>query len=178
MWHYNDPNTLMHYGIKGMKWGVRRYQNYDGTYTKKGLARYKQSEAKYDEAARKYRETKATGDKAATKAARSEMRIARRNVKRDYKQLRNDYDADKGRELYSKGITIGENNRRQYAIEAASIGASYVATGLVNQFDKPVAGYLANVASGYVFYGAEYTRRLRNKRLRAYYSHSRGVAPV
>ena len=31
---------LAHYGIKGMKWGVRRYQNYDGSYTKRGLARY------------------------------------------------------------------------------------------------------------------------------------------
>lgn len=20
MWQYNDPNALMHYGIKGMKW--------------------------------------------------------------------------------------------------------------------------------------------------------------
>lgn len=31
---------LMHYGIKGMRWGVRRYQNEDGTLTAKGKKRY------------------------------------------------------------------------------------------------------------------------------------------
>lgn len=31
---------LMHHGIKGMKWGVRRYQNDDGTLTAAGKARY------------------------------------------------------------------------------------------------------------------------------------------
>lgn len=30
---------LKHYGVKGMKWGVRRYQNYDGTLTEYGKAR-------------------------------------------------------------------------------------------------------------------------------------------
>lgn len=33
-------NELLHYGILGMKWGIRRYQNYDGTLTSAGKKRY------------------------------------------------------------------------------------------------------------------------------------------
>lgn len=35
-------NELVHYGIKGMKWGVRRYRNKDGTLTPAGKKRYDQ----------------------------------------------------------------------------------------------------------------------------------------
>lgn len=35
----NDPIELAHDGILGMKWGQRRYQNSDGSYTDEGLER-------------------------------------------------------------------------------------------------------------------------------------------
>jgi len=41
---YCESSYLAHYGVKGMKWGIRRYQNYDGTYTKTGKARLKLSD--------------------------------------------------------------------------------------------------------------------------------------
>lgn len=36
--YYNDQ--IWHWGIKGMKWGVRRYQNTDGSLTDAGKRRY------------------------------------------------------------------------------------------------------------------------------------------
>lgn len=39
MWEYNYSTELYHYGIKGMRWGVRRYQNKDGSYTNAGKKR-------------------------------------------------------------------------------------------------------------------------------------------
>ena len=55
-----SDGELYHYGVKGMKWGVRRYQNEDGSLTDKGKKRLAKNE--------KYR------DKLATKAQKKAER--------------------------------------------------------------------------------------------------------
>lgn len=40
MWTYNQSSELYHHGIKGQKWGIRRYQNEDGSLTEAGKKRY------------------------------------------------------------------------------------------------------------------------------------------
>ena len=45
----NEDKELKHYGVKGMKWGIRRYQNTDGSLTAAGKKRYaKNRELKLD----------------------------------------------------------------------------------------------------------------------------------
>lgn len=43
LWAYNytvSPNELYHHGIKGIKWGRRRFTNKDGSLTALGMQRY------------------------------------------------------------------------------------------------------------------------------------------
>ena len=59
-------NELTHWGIKGMRWGVRRYQNKDGTLTTAGKKRYAKEMAKLKEeerVAKNRQRTKAKLDK-------------------------------------------------------------------------------------------------------------------
>lgn len=44
MWQYNHSDALYHHGIKGQRWGVRRYQNKDGSLTTAGKKRAKTEE--------------------------------------------------------------------------------------------------------------------------------------
>lgn len=73
-----DRNELAHHGIKGMKWGVRRFQTKDGSLTPAGKKRYA---AELDDKKASYE---------SAKKARSTARVNRAVAKKQYDSAFND----------------------------------------------------------------------------------------
>ena len=81
MWEYNYNDTLTHHGIKGQEWGVRRFQNEDGSLTAAGEKRYLTGSE------RKAAKAKAKEDyKNAKKAAKENFRKATERADSQYEK--------------------------------------------------------------------------------------------
>lgn len=71
MWQYNQTpssDELYHHGIKGMKWGVRKYQNANGSLTPAGKKRYAGSSGDARRALDNAKAERRTANKEYTKA--------------------------------------------------------------------------------------------------------------
>lgn len=88
-------NYLIHNGVKGMKWGVRRYQNKDGSLTDAGKKRYARDarEKEYN----KYDENTSTYFKASKKNGRTDLEAdPSRYVKEDMSRTKKLVDETTG----------------------------------------------------------------------------------
>ena len=75
-------NELMHFGVKGMRWGVRRYQNKDGTLIR---SKTRRNESQSED----YKIAKSLKNKKISQMSNAELRKLneRQNLERQYKQM-------------------------------------------------------------------------------------------
>lgn len=80
--------VLAHHGILGQRWGIRRYQNPDGSLTAKGRARYGTEEnLRKVQSARAEAEAYRIRSKAESKQAKADAKLANKIAKREDKRL-------------------------------------------------------------------------------------------
>ena len=138
-----EKDSLSHHGIRGQKWGVRRFQNANGTYTAAGKKRYGMdldlndksrtniAKIRQGEARRKLDVAKAnvkSGKGSVYNVADLKSRV--RSANKEVKQMKS---IDKGAKRYAKGETITGNNVKVYMAATAATGASWLAATYLNK---------------------------------------------
>lgn len=112
-------SELYHFGIKGMKWGIRRYQNKDGTLTKAGKRRYDKEMAKIKE------EQKIVNNKKRTQAKIDKLEAARKKLEEDKEMLKGKKSGDNDNSKSSNESANNQNNLQNNQ-QNVSKGKSFV----------------------------------------------------
>lgn len=113
MWKYNYPNELYHHGILGMKWGIRRFQNKDGSLTAAGKKRAQQDTEEVNEDYKK-----AHTSKNIKKMSNQELKDVNKRL-----QMENEYS-----KLTNKNNTAGKKFVSGVLLTAATTIAGKYAT--------------------------------------------------
>ena len=128
-----DSDYISHHGVKGMRWGIRRYQNYDGTYKKKakigsiGRVRQKQQVIK----------SKINSDGILGKG---DTNFIRRTIVNDYRRGRVKQLENKARNreaIREFKINKTTANAKKVGITAAKrLGSNMLAPGMIGTYDR------------------------------------------
>lgn len=141
-----SSNYLAHYGIKGMKWGIRRYQNEDGSLTSAGKNRYGYNldindRSRQNIAKIRLGEARRRLDVAKRNNPQNKYRVAelQGRVRLAKKAVKTSKRIDKGAARAAKGETIMGNKRKAFIVYGASVLGSKAFTAFLNYRMKDLA---------------------------------------
>lgn len=125
MWMYVTTDTLYHHGIKGQRWGVRRFQNRDGSLTSKGRVRYDTGPGDYNNHQEQHRKSRISKKHVAIGAAVIGGTVLAAYGATRYKKLVSTRAVAEAASAYSKvasGVSRAADNRTT-ATKTASAAA-------------------------------------------------------
>lgn len=141
---YSD--YLIHHGIQGQKWGVRRYQNEDGSLTETGKKRYATGQKRLDNRIDYY-------DKKRTKSQYSLSETKRKNAVNLYQRKK---EAEKIRDEEDTSLFIGEKTVKQrvgIGISSTLISSGAAAAAVILEEALPLIAIPATLtAAGIAWY--------------------------
>ena len=159
---YKDE--LYHWGIKGMKWGVRRYQNKNGTLTAAGKKHYSGDGNAGDDAEQVEYAPKRSGKKAEDYSDEElRARINRLQMEKQYRDLQGQTNIradDPNKELKAEKERLQLQKDVKQLRKDVYSGQSFVKTVMANASQQ----FLTKAASGAMSYAAKQfiTKELKN----------------
>lgn len=130
-------NELMHYGVLGMRWGVRRYKNKDGTLTTAGKKRLSKDKDKVEKKERKV----ALKNRRSLSDVDLKKKIERLKMEKEFKNLTEE-DISPGRKYV--GEIMSSAGKKALTVVAAGTMAYGVKVAMTKEFNiKEAAGYIA-----------------------------------
>lgn len=155
------PTYLIHYGIEGQRWGHRRFQNEDGTYTNEGLERRREEHSSGKKIFKSGVKSTASGVGDAFRAGNRTVRGAAKTalrgnvvfaknalsgVKSGFKTAMNKGDAEKGLDQIKQGFKTGADKAYEAKKQVAKESADSVKSAAASSAKKIASGALGTTA--------------------------------
>ena len=154
MWKYTYTDELYHHGVKGQRWGFRRYQNKDGSLTPAGRRRINKLKEEY---------AKLTGKRLVKQPTKAVAKTSGDNKKKDVKDMTNEELRTLTDRLNAEKNYIDAVNNRKSVDNQVSKGQKLVNKVLTDVVSPVATDVTKQLFKSYVVKGVNRGLNLENE---------------